>query len=395
MKLYAQHGYAKGDKLNRAFESDLLDGVILGPNNERPESLRDCIEQLSQLASKPDILVDPQFYVSLLKNPKEGNLPLYESYYESNVTLRDLTPKRIEKVVRNVLDFQRELEVTKLLSPTIILDSLSSRSAAIADFMAQASMEYHAGFKSPQPLLLSFVFNEMALSSQDQVNEFLDMVSLYSASGFYLVVARQLGSYQQTFDPERMAAWLLILYSLGARNKFDLICGYTDFLGFPASAVGVSAISTGWFNSLRQFGVNRFLPSSGGRPPKERYSSGPLLNSIFLQELDSCFDADKIADVLTGTRYDRNFRTDRPSADDWPPERSTLHHWSTLRKLFRKTSEGKVRERIEIVEENIENAQSVYRELRRRNVQFDPSTNGAHLTEWADAIKAFRESVRL
>ena len=275
MKLYAQHGYAKGDKLNVAFESELLDGVVLGPNNEKPESLRSRVETLSRLSSNPDILIDPQFYVSLLKNPKEGNLPLYDTYYESNVTLRDLTPKRIAKVVRSVLNFQRELPVTKLLSPTIILDNLSNRSAAIADFMAQESMEYHDSLKSPPPLLLSFVFNELALSSPDQVNEFLDMVSLYAASGFYLVVARQQSSYQQTFDSERMAAWLLILYSLGAQNKFHVVCGYTDFLGFPASAVGVSAISTGWFNPLRQFGVNRFLPSSGGRPPKDRYSSGP------------------------------------------------------------------------------------------------------------------------
>ena len=105
MKLYAQHGYAKGDKLNVAFESELLDGVVLGPNNEKPESLRSCVETLSRLSSNPDILIDPQFYVSLLKNPKEENLPLYDTYYESNVTLRDSAPKRIAKVVRSVLEF--------------------------------------------------------------------------------------------------------------------------------------------------------------------------------------------------------------------------------------------------------------------------------------------------
>ena len=298
MKLYAQHGYAKSTKIDVGFEAGALDGVVFGPNNEKPSSLQECVERFARLTPKRDILIDPQLYVSLLSKPKEGYLPLYDNYYISNLTIRDFTPRRINDLVHNVLDFQHGLPVTRLLSPTIILESFTNRSAQIAHFLAESSIDYYTSLKSPRPLLLSFVFDQTALTSQEQVHEFLDTVSLYEAAGFYLVVVRPVGQYQQRFDYEQMAAWLLILYSLGIRNGFEVVCGYTDFLGFPASALGATAAATGWFNSLRQFDVKRFLPSTGGRPPKERYSSAPLLNSIFYQELDNCYDARMIGDVL-------------------------------------------------------------------------------------------------
>ena len=102
-----------------------------------------------------------------------------------------------------------------------------------------------------------------------------------------------------------------------------------------------------------------------------------------------------IEDVLTGTRYDRKFRKARPSAVEWPMEQSTLQHWATLRKLFELTAEGRVKERIEIVEESIRNAELLYGRLLRHDVRFDPLTNATHLKDWADAIKTFRDGVRI
>jgi hypothetical protein len=257
-------------------------------------------------------------------------------------------------------------------------------------------MEYHASLENAPPLLLSFVFHENALGSHDQVTEFLDTVSLYAADGFYFVVIRPTGSqYQQTFPPERMAEWLLIIYSLSVRNRFQVVCGYSDFFSYPAAAVGATAGATGWFNTLRQFDLKRFLPSTGGGRPRERYSSAPLLNSIFVQELINCFDAGIGDRVLTRTRYDAIFGRERPAAEDWPPDISTLHHWATLRKLFDRLDRKNIRERLDILEDSIERAQGLYQSLRRREVQFDPITGPAHLRDWAEASTLFRGFSRL
>lgn len=398
MKLYAQHGYAKADKIDQAFESGLLDGVIFSPNNEHPESLKECIERFSKFRTSPDLLIDPQLYVSLIANAKEGNLPLYSQYYRSDLTIRDFTPNRIREIVRNTISYQSSLPVTRILSPTIIIDSFTSRSAQIAHFLAEESIDVHGSLSVDTPLLLSYVFDETALISHDQVREFLDTVSLYDPDGFYLVVARPAGGYQQTFSWEKMTEWLQMIHSLGVRSKFEVVCGYTDFLSLPAAAVGASASGTGWFNSLRQFGVKRFQPSSGGRPAKERYSSAPLLNSIFLQELINCFDVNTIDRVLTGTPYDLQFRKSRPSAEDWPSSKSVLHHWATIKRLFDQIGEShqhNVKSRLDILERLIHDAKQLYVYLKDRGLQFDPATGPSHLSDWSQSVATFRAVARL
>jgi hypothetical protein len=277
-----------------------------------------------------------------------------------------------------------------------LLESFSDRSAQIAHFLSQAAMEYHSSLGSPPPLLLSYVFSEAALATRSDVAEFLDAVSLFTATGFYLVVARANNQYQQTFEPNRMSEWLMTIYSLASRNRFEVVCGYTDFIGLTAAAAGASASATGWFNSLRQFNVNRFLPATGGRRPKERYSSAPLLNSIYLQELDNCYQVGRLQQVKTGTRFDRIFTQDgRPIEQDWPDDLSTLHHWATLSKIYERVPGTRVRERLAVVEEQVAAAQLLYADLRRRGVQFDPVTNGSHLPNWVDAITLFRNAARL
>jgi hypothetical protein len=120
-----------------------------------------------------------------------------------------------------------------------------------------------------------------------------------------------------------------------------------------------------------------------------------MLNSIFLQELDNCYDAGMIDEVLTRTKYDRNFGTDRPSAQDWPPDVSILHHWATLKKLFRLTEKKSAKERLEAVEKAIAGAETLYGKLRRQGVQFDPTTGPSHLKEWSQAMTTFRALAKL
>lgn len=395
MKLYAQHGFGKGSKIDRAIDEDILDGVIFGPINEKPDSLRVCLERLSEHESQPDLIVDPQLYVSMLSDPKEGNLPLYDRYYETGLKLRDFTPRRTQELVRGCIDFQRELPVSHIVSPTILLDSFTNRPAQIAHFMAQAALEYVDSIRESRPLLLAFTFDETSLSQSEAVTEFLDTVSLYKSRGFYLVVSRT-GGYSQFFPPERMANWLMMLYSLGARNHFEVVCGYADFVALPAAALGVSAAASGWFQSLRKFDVKRFMPSGGGRQPRERYSSLPLLNSIYLQELYNCWELGLMEPILTRTQFDKMFDKDTPPLDEnWGVETSTLHHWATLKKVFDIPNAKRTSERVVQVEEAITRASRLYRNLQQEGVQFDPITGPGHLRDWAAAIELFRAAARI
>ena len=48
MGLYAQHGYGKGNKINKAIESNNISGVILGPKGESPKKIIEFVNELNR-----------------------------------------------------------------------------------------------------------------------------------------------------------------------------------------------------------------------------------------------------------------------------------------------------------------------------------------------------------
>jgi len=58
-------------------------------------------------------------------------------------------------------------------------------------------------------------------------------------------------------------------------------------------------------------------------------------------------------------------------------------------------SAGDTRERLEILEQAIAKAEALYGRLKRKGVQFDPTTGPAHLKDWSEGVRAFRSLARL
>jgi hypothetical protein len=395
VSLLAQHGWGKGEKIQRALSSQDISGVILSPHDERLAEMTRYVGELAQHPRHPHIMVDPQVYVSLLQGANEGKLPEYP-YYRRNLFLRDFSARNIQQFVREAIDFQRNLEVTHILSPTIIQESFSDRTSQVALSLAQESVDYWGGVRGEKrPLLISVVFSENALSSHDQVAEFLDTISLYETHGFYLVVDRNDTVYSQDFYPARLSEFLKILYSL-SRSRFELICGYSDFLGHLYTAFGASGVATGWSQRLRRFNSSKFIPSAGGRQPRDRYSSAPLLNSIFVTELDACRDARLLPDVLSSTPYDKVFNANSyPSGISWSQGTAALHHWATLAALQKPFSGKQVPDRLQVVDRTITRAQTLYAQLARSGVTFEPQNGPNHLVSWAGALANAKSSLRI
>jgi len=396
MKLYAQHGWGKGEKVSRGLTDRVVTGVVLSPHDEIPTDMRSYVRELSRLPLRPALLFDPQLYVSLIRGAAEGKLPQYE-YYRQNLGLRDFaTLRSVQQLVRECIDFQRELELTHILSPTICAESFADRSAQVALTLAQEAVEYWQGISGDRrPLLVSFLFSEIALTNNEQVSEFLDTISLLEADGFYLVVDRNSPGYSQDFQPTRLAQMMRMIYSL-KRSKFEVVCGYSDFVNFLFSAVNADAGATGWSQKLKRFNRGRFQPSAGGRRARDRYSSSKLINSIYLTELDACQDVQRLRAVKSETPYDRCFDGQSyPSGVSWPQEDSVLHHWASISQLLRKVTPTNVRERVNETSSIIVAAQSLYRNLARLGVTFEPPNSATHLENWADAITTLLGEIRL
>ncbi len=390
MSLFIQHGYGKSNKIHEAVEDGTVQGVVLAPRSERPQKLAICVDELRALGC--EVLVDPQFYVFTLSPPNDQHLSEYP-YYRTGLTATSLTGgRRVATHVREVLEFEAQHNVSAIVSPTVIVDSFTDRWYQIALEFADASLQQHARMSSPPPLMLSFAFAEEALSSLEDVNRFLDTVTQdgWDMAGFYLVVVRNEKSYSQRFEATRMANFMYMIHSLSRVNDFRVICGYSDFCGVPFRAVGADAFATGWAQTARQFHRGTFIQRpAGGQPPRERYSSGPLCNSIFLNELQDIFDVGYLPNVLSGVPLDSVITSAAsPDAAGWTNNMSQRHHWQTLHQLEQRFT-GRLRSDVVLLLQYLRACQGMYRFLEGVGVQFETNTNGDHLADWIRATRDF------
>ena len=133
MTILAQHGYAKGDKIDQGIADGSIGGVIISPRDEPPSNVE---SYLASLPRNVERMVDPQLYVGTLIPAKHGQLKKY-GHYKDNLTVASFAPAAITRFVRDALDWQKRVDVSTLVSPTVMVDDLGSRWAQIAMNLAQ------------------------------------------------------------------------------------------------------------------------------------------------------------------------------------------------------------------------------------------------------------------
>lgn len=396
MKLFAQQGHGKGDKIHRGLDNQSLDGVILSPRDEKIENLNSLKEELEQNYPTSEIFFDPQFYYATYIDGASKNLDSL-NYYPGTITLSNLRSLRnVNRYVSNCLLFQHEFGLNTLVSPTILIPSFADRYAQISLSMAEESIS--EAKKLEKPLLISLVFNESALNDSRSVNEFLNELTMLDTEGFYIIVVRNNTNYDQKFDEVTPLLNLLtMIYSLGEINEYKVIMGYSDIVGLLYLAVGAYGISNGWHNSLRKFTIQqRILRPSGGRPARERYTSLPLLNSILVSELDSIAKIipaynGNLEDYLSQTPYEHRILSGSSPSDGWSRAISHLQHWAALKQGINNIKDLDISDRLEKIIKQINQAKALYSILESMGVQFDPSSSSHHLDNWDAALKQFRD----
>jgi hypothetical protein len=175
-------------------------------------------------------------------------------------------------------------------------------------------------------------------------------------------------------------------------NEYDVIVGYSDWHSFLLEAAGVTHTATGWYQNLRQFSLGRFQPSSGGRRPRKRYSSAPLLSSLLINpELQDIYLANLLPRVLSGSIHDAILQNAPASGEaNWSDEISCLAHWYSLTTLSQSLSAFPTRSGcIQEAKRLMQNALTLYAQLGSQNVSFDPSTGPNHIREWQDSLQEF------
>ena len=386
MTILAQHGWGKSNKIERALSNNSINGVILSPRDETPSNLAGLLSEIEDTNPDAERFVDPQFYVGTILSSRDGNLDKYP-HYRRNLVPTSFSPTETSTMVTATLDWQNALNVSATLSPTVIVDDLGSQWAQIALMLAQETIRQHDG---KRPLLISLVLSEETLRQRVPVEEWLDYITTLEVNGFYLLVKRSSGTYSQQYEPDVLASLLRICYSLAELNQYRIFAGYTDFSGLLLHAVGVEGTASGWSQGLRQFGLRRFLPVSGGRPARARYSSSPLLNSIYVNDLDGIYNAGHLLDVFSDTQFDGGFNGNiNPGNVPWPPNEAALHHWAVLANLVQSIVGPTVSQRLDNAHALVAQARAVYAQMSNLTT-FSSETGPTHLDQWLEALNRFR-----
>jgi hypothetical protein len=390
MAVYAQHGHAKADRLEIALEDGSITGVIFGARNETPEKLKSYIDSLGE---KGTMLFDPQFYISTINPPNDRYLPEY-SYYKAGLGPADfIGAKKLSSYCKKAIDFQMEIGADRIISPTVIFNSFENNWCQTALSLADASLDYHAGLNNAPPLLTSFVIGETALTPKKDVENFLDLVTAWDLEGVYLIFAREDSGYSQVFEPQRLAHALYMIHVLGHVNQFEVVNGFSDYCGLIFRSVGAAAFGTGWYQSLRQFHKSSFTKKTkgGGQVPKLRYSSIPLMSSIYLSELEQIRDIGELDSILSGVPLDENVHE---NSDDWSQRSSELQHWQALSEADHKLAKTFAK-RMAHLQDSLISASALYQNLEESGVVFSATTSSLHLDGWQEAIERFKKLIGL
>lgn len=397
MAILAQVGYARAEYVESGLKDGVIAGAVLCPRYDEPGVNRSWSKGLRDLTKPaPFVIFDPQFYVTAIHADRIGKLQGYP-YYASSLTRSSFSSQNVASYVKKVIDFQESLAVSRYVSPTILIQDFRDPWSQIAVSLAQEAITYHEKAKLKPGLLVSLVVDEAALRNRVALNEYLDTITGFEAKGFYVVVRRTDPLYPGLYDEQSLAGLTYLTHVLARVNGYEVVHGYADTHAPVLSVAGALHNCTGWFSTQRQFSFKPFEPApKGGRPARERYMSGPLMNTILVNpELNAIYLAKKLGEVLTGTPYD-GVMSSGPSGAAWPLRTSTLHHWATLSRLSTQvTAPRDLKTSLSTIEKLIQQSLATYSDLGTAGVRFDTANSRRDPDLWQRVVTTFRTDVGL
>ncbi|MEX0834067.1 MAG: hypothetical protein WD276_09405 [Actinomycetota bacterium] len=272
MTLWVQHGYGKGQKIAELLSSGSIGGVILSPADEDVSALSSTTESL--VAQAVPVLIDPQTYVWSIPG---GSARHHDSHgLEVPGFHWSIPASDTQAVVEAVLQVNRNLGVSAILSPTCIQRGIEDPWTPLALQLARTTIELK---EKDETILVSLVLDEAALSNWEPIENWLDILTTLSADGFYIAVSRT-ASYPATWEPSRLQNLLRVVYRLSVVNEYRVVLGYSDIDGLASLSAGAEAIASGWYYTLRAFSESKWGPSSFGRQANPRVLLATLLSPV-------------------------------------------------------------------------------------------------------------------
>jgi hypothetical protein len=289
--ILAQHGFSEGDKIELGLKENYIQGCIFSPKDISLLALKEKIAKLSQNYPNSEIYFDPLFYASIPaqqygNKSRIGKLHSDYSYF-SPKQYRDL---RREKSVRNeiekCLDFQKSVGLENFILPNIVIqESLSSESSAIAKNFLDIGNEIANEQGIQEKCSLTLAFEQSCFRNSKMLEDFIDEITGFNLNinGFYLLAeTTNYPGSSPWFLRDVLLSQMYLTYALKQAN-YNIMHGFSAMPAPFLFAAGCDSVAFGWYNTLRYFSLDRFIPreeNERARKPNRRYLNRNLWHRI-------------------------------------------------------------------------------------------------------------------
>ena len=285
MTFWIQHGYGKGEKIDTMARAGLLTGIILSPADEDLHALQSTCSTVEN--SGINLLLDPQLYIHTIAGAVAR---CHESHglEFGEISSLFISPREIGEQVGAVIAANQQLGLNRIIAPSPYQVSFGDAWAPLSLQYARATI---AG--AEMPVYASLLVADSAFLHWDQTMSYLDALTTLDVAGIYLIIGTPGKSYPLLWDPECLSNILRVVYTLTELNQYELIWGYSDIVGVIGLSVGATGAATGWYNSLRMWKPEKWIPQRGGRQATPR---------VFVESLLSAIERNREATSIARTR---------------------------------------------------------------------------------------------
>lgn len=393
-KLLAQHGAAKGKKIDVALQNGYIDGVVFAPREDTMVGICDYVESVDEL-DRNNSFLDAQLYYSTY----DGKIFKYlteDGDYPTMVSRRDW--RKRDPIVMNYLNHhaERTAKISNyLITPGFYIQSLDWKfdySMEIYDYCK----ENYSFEKYYMTLLVSFNFFHSKSDVDEMIEEMIDNNADYEGVYFTLCYDKTSEKNYDYVDSQNLANILYFVYSL-KHAGIEVIIGYSFINTILFAMLDCDYVATGWFNTLRKFYSDRFEETAQMGRRKKRYVSLPLLSYISFEDLNNIRQVMDINTLLSGCRIDEYVLENQDAVSYVDLEQQYWEALSTF--IYRLNACGSVKQRIEFMLNQIEQARNSYEEILSKltnPIDYNRIKIVAkHLDSWKMGIETFKNRISI
>lgn len=364
-----QFGYNGQTLVQRAFDKDHADGVILSPTDYAFNKNKDLARKVNRLDGT--VLFDPQFYIPRTQRAAADSYPYFEEKGGDNFETVVVSEKRSrEELCEQIIEVQDDIEVDAYISPARYLDTFSDKKIEGWVRLTKTFLQVAEKEGRDIPIFATLPVSGASLNEQDPRDRLLDRITSVTPDGFYVSVEYDRYRQHPLFGASEVHSYLDLLKNLRF-NHFEILLGHTHQIAHLALGLGINAFASGHYKNTRAFNTNRWIPEDsgfGGGSVFYYYTDELLADLRVEQDLQVLyasdeFDLDRIR--MNSPYEDDLFGATSPEEAEWKAAEAEWDHWVwSCHQISKKYQDKSLKERMTTAENVLEDASDLYDEIK-------------------------------